>query len=118
MPTLERLNISGLSVAILQSAFRIGFRWSYKVILRLLSRRESGLTSWPHGAQVETRIVIVSLGLIIALTVSSTTFWLTLLSFGAITAWQFPQRNALLRPPSTIPGLITLAGRIQARQSI
>ena len=55
--------------------------------------------------QVETRILIAALGLIILLLITSTAFWLTLPSYGAIASLQIPHRHKLQRSPATIAWL-------------
>ena len=117
MQVQERLIVPGLGVVILLSAFILGVPLVYKLLLGLLGLAATGTYFTPHAVQVETRIAIAALGLIILLIVSSTAFWLTLLSFGAIAALQFPHRHALQRQPATIAWLNTMLRAAQERQA-
>ncbi len=89
----------------------------YKLLLGLLGLAAAGTYFAPYLVQVETRIAIAALGLIILLIVTSTAFWLTLLSFGAIAALQFPHRHKLQRNPATIEWLSTMLKAAQARRT-
>ena len=111
----ERLIVPGLGVVILLSAFILGVPLVYKLLLGLLGLAAAGTYFAPHAVQVETRIAIASLGLIILLIISSTAFWLSLLSFGAIAALQIPHRHTLQRSPATIAWLNALLERRSAR---
>ena len=117
MQIQERLIVPGLGVVILLSAFILGVPLFYKLLLGLLGLAAVGTYFAPHEVQVETRTAIAALGLIILLIVSSTAFWLTLLSFGAIAALQFQHRHALQRNPATIAWLSTVLKSAQARRS-
>ena len=117
MHVRERLIVPGLGVVILLSAFMLGVPLVYKLLLGLLGLAAAGTYFAPHRVQVETRIAIAALGLIILLIVSSTAFWLTLLSFGAIAALQFPHRHKLQRHPATIAWLNTVLRAVQLRRS-
>ena len=117
MQIQERLIVPGLGVVILLSAFILGVPLVYKLLLGLLGLAAAGTYFAPHEVQVETRTAIAALGLIILLIVSSTAFWLTLLSFGAIAALQFQHRQALQRNPATIAWLSTVLKSAQARRS-
>ena len=117
MQIQERLMVPGLGVVILLSAFILGVPLFYKLLLGLLGLAAAGTYFAPHQVQVETRTAIAALGLIILLIVSSTAFWLTLLSFGAIAALQFQHRHALQRNPATIAWLSTVLKSAQARRS-
>ena len=105
MQIQERLIVPGLGVVILLSAFILGVPLVYKLLLGLLGLAATGTYFVPHAVQVETRIAIAALGLIILLIISSTAFWLTLLSFGAIAALQIPHRHTLQRSSATIAWL-------------
>lgn len=117
MQPYERLIVPSLGVVILLAAFLLGVPLVYKLLLGLLGLAAAGTYFVPHGVQVETRAAIATVGLVILLIVSSTAFWLTLLSFGAIAALQFPHRHALQRNPATIAWLSTVLKAAQARRA-
>ena len=114
MQAQEQYIVPGLGVVILLGCFILGVPWVYKVVLALLGLAAAGTYFAPHAVQVETRMAIAALGLVILLIVSSTAFWLTLLSFAAIAALQFQHRHTLQRNPATIAWLSSLAGRAKA----
>ena len=101
----ERLIVPGLGIVIVLAAFILGVPTVYKVLLGLLGLAAVGTYFAPHSVQVETRIAIAALGLVILLLITSTAFWLVLLSFGAIAALQIPHRHTLQRSPATIAWL-------------
>ncbi len=105
MQIQERLIVPGLGVIILLAAFILGVPLVYKLLLGLLGLAASATYFAPHAVQVETRIGIAALGLIILLIVSSTAFWLILLSFGAIAALQIQHRHTLQRSLATVAWL-------------
>ena len=111
MQIQERLIVPGLGVVILLAAFILGVPLVYKLLLGLLGLAATGTYFTPHAVQVETRIAIAALGLIILLIISSTAFWLILLSFGAIAALQIPHRHTLQRSSATIAWLNTVLER-------
>ncbi len=111
MQIQERIIVPGLGVVILLSAFVLGVPLVYKVLLGLLGLAAAGTYFAPHNVQVETRIAIAALGLVILLIISSTAFWLILLSFGAIAALQIPHRHTLQRSPATIEWLNAMLKR-------
>ena len=111
MQIQERLIVPGLGVIVLLSAFILGVPLVYKLLLGLLGLAATATYFAPHAVQVETRIAIAALGLIILLLITSTAFWLTLLSFGAIAALQIPHRHTLQRSPATIAWLSALLER-------
>ena len=113
----ERLIVPGLGVVILLSAFILGVPLVYKLLLGLLGLAAAGTYFVPHAVQVETRIAIAALGLVILLIVSSTAFWLALLSFGAIAALQFQHRHTLQSSSATIAWLGTVLKAAQARRA-
>lgn len=113
----ERLIVPGLGVVILLSVFILDVLLVYKLLLGLLGLAAAGSYFAPREVQVETRIAIAALGLIILLIVSSTAFWLALLSFGAIAALQFPHRHTLQRNPATFAWLSAALKDVQARRS-
>ena len=102
MQIQERLIVPGLGVVILLAAFILGVPLVYKLLLALLGIAAFATYFAPHAVQVETRIAIAAIGLIILLIVSSTAFWLTLLSFAAIAALQIPHRHTLQRSLATV----------------
>ena len=111
MQLQERLIVPGLGVVILLSAFILGVPLVYKLLLMLLGLGAVGTYFVPHAVQVETRIAIAALGLVILLIISSTAFWLSLLAFGAIAALQVQHRHTLQRSPATIEWLNALLQR-------
>ena len=111
MQIQERLIVPGLGVVILLSVLILGVPWFYKVILGLLGLAASATYFAPHAVQVETRMAIAALGLIILLIVTSTAFWLALLSFAAIAALQFQHRHTLQRSSATLAWLNALLQR-------
>ena len=113
----ERLIVPGCGVIILLSAFVLGVPVPYKLLLGLLGLAAAGTYFAPYAVQVETRIAIAVLGLIILLIISSTAFWLTLLSFGAIAALQIPHRHTLQRSSATITWLNTVLERHSAARA-
>ena len=111
MQMQERLIVPGLGVVILLSAFILGVPLVYKLLLMLLGLGAAGTYFVPHAVQVETRILIAVLGLLILLIITSTAFWLTLMAFGAIAALQVQHRHTLQRSPATIEWLNALLQR-------
>ncbi len=117
MKDYERLIVPGLGVVILLSAFILGVPLVYKLLLALLGLAASATYFAPHSVQVETRIGIAAVGLVILLMVTSTAFWLALMSFAAIAALQFQHRHTLQRNPATIEWLTALVKGAQARRA-
>ena len=117
MQVQERLIVPGLGVVILLSAVILGAPLVYKLLLGVLGLAATGTWFAPRQVQVETRIAISALGLVILLLVISTAFWLTLLSFGAIAALQFPHRGELQRNPATFAWLGTVLRSARGRRS-
>ena len=114
MQIQERLIVPGLGIVILLSAFILGVPLVYKLLLGILGLAASATYFAPPAVQVETRIA--GLGLIILLIVSSTAFWLILLSFGAIAALQIQHRHTLGRSLATVAWLnAVLESRLWAR---
>ena len=111
MQLQERLIVPGLGVVILLSAFILGVPLVYKLLLMLLGLGAVGTYFVPHAVQVEMRILIAVLGLVILLIITSTAFWLTLMAFGAIAALQIQHRHTLQRSPATIEWLNALLQR-------
>ncbi len=114
----ERVIVPALGAVILLSSFILGVPLIYQLLLALLGLAAAGTYAAPPRVQVETRIVIAAAGLIILLIVSSTAFWLTLLSFGAIAALQIPHRHTLQRQPATVAWLGTLLDAARERRSV
>ncbi|MCY4429359.1 MAG: hypothetical protein OXC11_03075 [Rhodospirillales bacterium] len=117
MQVQERLIVPGLGVVIFLATFILGVPLVYQVALGLLGLAAAGTYFAPQQVQVETRIAIAGLGLVILLIVISTAFWLTLVSFGAIAALQFPYRRELQRHPATFAWLSTVLRTARARRS-
>ena len=117
MQEYERFIAPGLGIVIILATFILGVPLVYRVLLGLLGLAAAGTYFAPRRVQVETRIAVAALGLIILLIVSSTAFWLALLSFAAIGALQFPNRHQLQRNPATITWLRALLKRAQARRT-
>ena len=115
--TAEQFVTPGLGIVILLSSFLLGVPLAYQALLALLGVAAVGTYFAPPTVQVETRIAIAAVGLVILLIVSSTAFWLALLSFGAIAALQLQHRHTLQRNPATITWLSALLKRAQARRS-
>ncbi len=99
----EEYIVPALGAIILLSVF--GFAASgvspiYPVLLGILGLAAVGTYFLPAGVQVEMRIAIAVLGLIIlVIFFSSVSFWLALLAFGAIGASQIRHGAALSMPP-------------------
>ena len=117
MQDYERFVAPGLGVVIILATFILGVPLVYRVLLGLLGLAAAGTYFAPRRVQVETRIAIAAVGLIILLIVTSTAFWLALLSFAAIGALQFPNRHELQRNPATIEWLRTVLRGVQARRT-
>ena len=107
----QRFIVPGLGAVILLSAFLLGVPLVYEVLLAVLGLAAAATYFAPSRVQLETRIVIAALGLIILLITGSIAFLLTLLSFGAIAALQFPHRHTLRRSSATIAWLNVLLKR-------
>ena len=112
MQVQERLIVPGLGVIILLSIFMLGAPLIYLLLLGLLGLAAVGTYYVPHAVQVETRIGIAALGLLILIFYfSSLGFWLALLAFGTIGALQIRYRDALQNPPQTIAWLNMVLAR-------
>ncbi len=75
----------------------------YPVLLGILGLAAVGTFFLPPAVQVEVRIAIAALGLIILVFYfSSVSFWLALLAFGAIGASQIRHGSVLTMPPHTL----------------
>lgn len=117
MQVQERLIVPGLGVVILLSAFILGVPVVYKALLGLLGAATVATYFAPPVVQVETRIAIAAVGLLILLIITSTAFWLALLSFAAIGALQFQRRGELQRSPATIAWLSKALSAARARRA-
>ena len=115
--TAEQYIAPGLGIVILLSAFLLGVPLVYQALLVLLGAAAVGSYFAPPAVQVETRIAIAAVGLVILLMISSVAFWLALLSFGAIGALQFQHRHTLQRNLATIDWLGEMVRRVQERRS-
>ena len=108
----ERLMVPVLGVVILVSIFVMGAPLIYLLLLGLLGLVAVSTYYLPHAVQVETRIAISALGLVVLIIYfNSLGFWLALLSFGAIGALQIRYRHLLQNPPHTITWLNTVLGQ-------
>ena len=116
MRDYERFIAPGLGIVIILATFILGAPLVYRVLLGILGLAAAGTYFAPHRVQVETRLAIAALGLIILLIVSSTAFWLALLSFAVIGALQLPNRHLLKRNPATIAWLRTALRGVKARR--
>ena len=75
----------------------------YPVLLGILGLAAVGTFFLPPAVQVEVRIAIAALGLIVLVFYfSSVSFWLALLAFGAIGASQIRHGSVLTMPPHTV----------------
>ena len=111
MQIQERLLVPGLGIVIVLSAIILGVPIVYKVLLGILGGAALATYFAPQGVQVETRLVIAAVGLIILLLVSSAALWLALMAFAAIAALQIPHRGELQRSSATIAWLNELLAK-------
>ena len=99
----EEYIVPGLGAIILLSVFGFaagGASPIYPVLLGILGLAAVGTSFLPAAVQVEIRIAIAVLGLmILVIYFSSVSFWLALLAFGAIGASQIRHGAALSMPP-------------------
>ncbi len=80
-----------------------GLSLIYPVLLGILGLAAVGTFFLPPAVQVEVRIAIAALGLIVLVFYfSSVSFWLALLAFGAIGASQIRHGSVLTMPPHTV----------------
>ena len=117
MQSIQRLIVPALGVVIVLCTFMLGVPVVFRVLLVLLGVAAVGTHFLPHAVQVETRIAIAALGLVILLIVSSTALWLAVLSFAAIAALQIPHRGTLERSLATVAWLETTLKAVRARRS-
>ncbi len=108
----EEYIVPALGAVILLSAFGFatsGFSLIYPVLLGMLGLAAVGTFFVPPAVQVEVRIAIAVLGLLILVFYfSSVSFWLALLAFGAIGASQIRHGSVLTMPPHTVAYVKTL----------
>ena len=106
MALQERIIVPALGVIVLLAALTMGAPLLYKALLGLLGLAAVGTWFAPSVVQVETRAGIAVLGLLVLiLYFNSLSFWLALLSFGAIGALQIRHRDALQKNPATVTWL-------------
>lgn len=106
MALQERVIVPGLGVVILLAVITMGAPVLYMVLLGLLGLAAVGSYFAPSAVQVETRVGIAVLGLVILIFYfSSLSFWLALLSFGAIGALQVRHRDQFQKNPATVAWL-------------
>lgn len=117
MQSIQRLIVPALGVVVVLCTFVLGVPLVFRVLLVLLGVAAVGTHFLPHAVQVETRIAIAALGLVILLIVSSTAFWLAVLSFAAIAALQIPHRGTLERSLATVAWLDTTLKAVRAHRS-
>ena len=99
----EEYIVPGLGVIILLAALASvasGASVLFFLALGILGLAAIGTYMIPHGAQVEVRVAITVLGLLLLfLYFSHLAFWLALLSLGAMGALQFRHSDSLQIPP-------------------
>ena len=102
----EEYIVPALGAIVLLSVFGFatsGLSLIYPVLLGILGLAAVGTFFLPPAVQVEVRIAIAALGLIILIFYfSSVSFWLALLAFGAIGASQIRHGSVLTMPPHTV----------------
>ena len=103
MRNQEEYIAPGLGVIILLSAFSSalsGASLIYVVLMVVLGIAAIGTYFAPHVVQVEVRVAIAALGLLLLVSYfSSLAFWLALLAFGMMGALQIRHGNVLQMPP-------------------
>ena len=108
----EEYIVPVLGVIILLSVFGFatsGLSLIYPVLLGILGLAAVGTFFLPPAVQVEVRIAIAVLGLLILIFYfSSVPFWLALIAFGAIGASQVRHGSVLTMPPHTVAYVKTL----------
>ena len=104
--------IPALGVVVLLSIFMLGashYSLAYLIILGLLGLAAVGTYFVPPAVQVELRIAIAGLGLLVLIFMfSSLGFWLALIGFGAIGALQIRHRGILSTQLHTVEWLKSL----------
>ena len=104
--------IPALGVVVLLSIFLLGtshYSLAYLIILGLLGLAAVGTYFVPPAVQVELRIAIAGLGLLVLIFMfSSLGFWLALIGFGAIGALQIRHRGILSTQLHTVEWLKSL----------
>ncbi len=108
----EEYIVPALGAIILLSVFGFatsGLSLIYPVLLGMLGLAAVGTFFLPPAVQVEVRIAIAALGLLILVFYfSSVSFWLALLAFGAIGVSQIRHGSMLTMPPHTVAYVKTL----------
>lgn len=117
MKEQEQFIVPGLGVVALISVLLLGttyYSLAYLALLGLLGAGAIGSYFLPAAVQVEARVAIAALGLLVLVFMfSSLGFWLALLSFGAIGALQIRHRGILRMPPThTLEWLKTLQAQL------
>ena len=115
MQQQERLIVPGLGVVVLLAAFTLGAPLIFTVLLVILGLAATGTYFAPPAVQVETRVGIAALGLLLLVVhYASPGFWLALLSFAGIGALQFRNRAALGKELATVGWLNAVLARRSA----
>ena len=109
----EQFVVPALGVLVLLAVFILGsagfYSIAYLIILGLLGLAAVGTYFPPPAVQVELRIVIAGLGLLVLIFMfSSLGFWLALIGFGAIGALQIRHRSVLRPQLHTVDWLKTM----------
>ena len=109
----EQFVVPALGVLVLLAVFILGsagfYSIAYLIILGLLGLAAVGTYFPPPAVQVELRIVIAGLGLLVLIFMfSSLGFWLALIGFGAIGSLQIRHRSVLRPQLHTVDWLKTM----------
>lgn len=109
----EQFVVPALGVLVLLAVFFLGsagfYSMAYLVILGVLALAAVGTYFPPPAEQVEMRIAIAALGLLVLIFMfSSLGFWLALIGFGAIGALQIRHRGVLTTQLHTVEWLKSL----------
>lgn len=108
----EQFVVPALGVVILLSTFSLGtsfYSLAHLIILGLLGLAAIGTYFLPPAVQIEMRIAIATLGVIVLVfTFNSLGFWLVLLGFLGIGALQIRHRGVLQTPLHTVTWLQSL----------
>ena len=111
----EQFVVPALGVLVLLAVFILGsagfYSMAYLIILGLLGLAAVGTYFPPPAVQVEMRVAIAGLGLLVLIFMfSSLGFWLALIGFGAIGALQIRHRGVLTPQLHTVEWLKSLQG--------
>ena len=108
----EQFVVPALGVVVLLSVFILGtsfYPLAYLIILGLLGLAAIGTYFLPPAVQIEMRIAIAALGVIVLVfTFNSLGFWLALMGFLGIGALQIRHRGVLQTPLHTVTWLQSL----------